>query len=309
MKKEGHQIIFLGGKPTKYQNLGAFERVHYLPLKNDFDVTFNPFMKRKWLKVIDQLKPDVIHAHNPIVGHFLLDTDYPVIYDDHEYWSKQIFKFKERKLPRGIISQSQVYLVPKWEDKLLRRYPVITTTENAAIEHRRKSRWVGVTRNVPMLQQIENLPEAETRQGNVYTGNDFNRPYFLPHRDMSGLRKYIRFDIISGETHRIMMEKLMHYMVGLTPWKPHPWHPFSDANRNYEYMHAGLQVIVNNVMKKIFNTDPFVHAFNNYEEIPSIIENLDETDTSRIMKYANQNYLWENQEDTIRKAYEIAMNL
>lgn len=307
MKKEGHQLIFLGGKSIKFQNLDAFEETYTLLTGNDLDVTLNPFIKRKWLRKIREIRPDVIHAHNITVGHFLLGTDFPAIYDDHEYWSKQTFMFRQRPLPRGLASWPFMYSVPRWETKLLRKYPTLTTTENTAKEHRRKSRWVGVTRNVPMLSQVENLIESEHRSGIVYVGKDFDRPRFSPHRNMQGIKNYVKFDVVCGLPYKEMLQRLMKYKVGLTPWKPHPWHPYSDANRNYDYLHTGLQVIVNEIMKKMFASDPYIHSFKTYSEISQIIDDMAEVDSSQIMQYARKHYIWENQEDTIHQAYRIAL--
>lgn len=305
MKDEGHELIFLGGRPIKYQDLQAFEKTFSLPVGNDLDVVISSSVKRKWLEAIRKLNPDIIHAHNPIVGHFLLGTDYPVIYDDHEYWSKQTFKYRERKMPRGLTSYPLMYTIPRWETKLLKRYPVITTTENTAKEHRTKAKWVGVTRNVPMLRQVKNLPEQD-RKGMVYVGSDFKLQKFHPHRNMKGVTKYIKFDIISGETHRNMLEKLMAYEIGLTPWIVHPWHPYSDANRNYEYLHTGLEVFVNTTIKTMFQDDPYVHSFTNYPNLAASIDSLVLGNPKQIMEHAMKNYLWENQSKVIKEAYSRA---
>jgi len=306
MKKEGHELVFLGSTKVKYQNLQAFDRVNHQPIKNDLDLALNPIVKRRWRERIDKINPDIVHAHNAPVAQFLLGSDYPVIYDDHEYWSKQTFKFKERKMPRGIASRPIVHLIPKWERALVQRYPTLTTTFNTANEHRRIGRWVKVTRNVPLLQQIKDLPVVERSNDLVYLGCDYNRPKFHAHRNMKGLRKVIDFQIVCGLTHRTMMEKLTEFKIGLTPWLLHPWHKYSDANRNYEYLHAGLQVVVNREIKPLFKENPYVHPFNNYKNIREIIDSIPEEDTTRIMKYAQDTYLWENQERIIREAYKIA---
>ncbi len=306
MKKEGHELVFIGGRPVVYQNLDAFERTYHVPTGNDLQVAFDPRIKRHWLDKIEEVKPDVIHAHNIIVAHFLLSTDYPVVYDDHEYWSKQAFKYGLRKLPRGLSSRPLMLLIPKWEAHVLRKYPVITTNENTAREHRRRSKWVGVTRNVPTLAQVEGLPEDNPRNGLVYVGSDFSLPTFFPHRDMTGLTRFLKFDIVAGLRHRDMMLALSKYSIGLTPWLPHPWHPYSDANRNYEYLHAGLQVVVNKLIKQSFADDVYVHAFDRYETLQETIDNIPETPPAEIMAHARREYIWENQENVIKTAYTYA---
>ena len=40
-------------------------------------------------KVIDQVRPDIIHAHNVFSAKMAKEIDkYPIVYDNHEYWSK-----------------------------------------------------------------------------------------------------------------------------------------------------------------------------------------------------------------------------
>jgi hypothetical protein len=306
MKDEGHELIFLGGRPATRQNLAAFKETRYLHLGNDLEVALSPFPRRRWLREIEDIRPDIIHAHNIIVARFLLGTDYRAIYDDHEYWSKQTFKYAERKMPRGLASRPLMYLIPIWERKVLSRYPTLTTTSNAASEHRRYCSWVGVTRNCPMRQQIAFLDLNNERKGIVYTGNDFEREKFLPHRDMTNLRSYLDFDVINGLSHREMMERLVFYRIGITPWLPHPWHPYSDANRNYEYLHAGLQVIVNQSIKKLFHDNPFVHAFQSYAGLKDVIDGIPDSDPQEIADYAKKEYLWDDQKGTIIEAYSRA---
>ena len=119
MKEEGHELVFLGGRPFKWQNLDAFGRVLYLPLGNNLEIALSPLVKRKWLKSIEKINPDVIHAHNVWVARFLLGTDYPVIYDDHEYWSKQMQNLRVKSKKAKLTYQPARMLIPGWEKKLL----------------------------------------------------------------------------------------------------------------------------------------------------------------------------------------------
>ncbi len=306
MKEDGNELIFLGGKPFKWQNLAAFDRVLYAPLGNNLELALSPMVKSKWLKIIETINPDVIHAHNVFVARFLLGTEYPVIYDDHEYWSEQLRFLKLKGRKRWLTYQPFKKLVPVWEKKLLSRYPTLTTTENTAKEHRRICKWVGVTRNVPSKKQISKLETGQKRKGLVYTGSDFSLSEFLPYRDMTGLREFLNFDIVTGFTHREMMEALTKYEIGLTPWLPHPWHPYSDANRNYEYLHAGLQVIVNTAIKSLFPDDSFVHSFTDYSDIVSVIDFIETKDSRLIMEHARKKYVWETQSKIIKEAYSLA---
>ena len=306
MKKRGHELIFLGGRPTLYQNLNAFDKVLYLSIGNDLDVAVNPIMKRRWLQAIDRIAPDLVHAHNLIAGHFLLTTDYPVVYDDHEYWSKQLFNYRLRKMPRGLASRPLIIRIPKWESEMLRKYPTITVSENIALDHRERCSWVGVTWNVPTLSEVEWLPTDTQRHGLVYMGNDFNQPRFGPHRNMLGLQNILEFDIISGLSYRDMMLTLTKYKIGLTPWLQHWLHEYNGANKNFEYLHAGLQVVVNPMVKAPFANNDYVHAFNDYSDIAEVVESIEPRTPAEIMRDARAQYIWENQEQVIMDAYKKA---
>ena len=299
-------MFFLGGGPIKWQDWNTFEETYFLPLGNSLALALNPFVKRRWLKKIDELNPDLVHAHNVIVAHFMLDTEYPVVYDDHEYWSKQTFKFAARSIIRRIATKPLVWKIPHWERKLLERYPVITTNENTAQEHRMTSRHVGVTKNIPYLMEVSGLADRKDRSGIVYVGNDFESPKFLPHRNMAGLTDIIDLSVVNGLTHLEMMEELTRYKIGTTPWLPHPWHPYSEANKNYEYLHAGLQVVVNNVIREPFGDDPYVHGFNGYSDFKQVVDGIEPRPSKEIMVHARKRYIWENQEQEIVDAYTFA---
>ena len=306
LKSDENELVFLGGRPFRYQNLDAFDQVHFLPIGNNLQIALNPTIKSKWLRTIDKIAPDIIHAHNIYVARFLLGSEYPVVYDDHEYWSVQSKSYEWDCLRRRITFLPAKFLIPNWERRVLEKYPTITTTENTAKSHRRICKWVGVTRNVPCLKQIEGIKPAENRNGLVYSGSDFKLERFLPFRNMTGLKKILDFEVIADLTHREMMMELTKYEIGLTPWLSHPWHPFSDANRNYEYLHAGLQVVVNSVIKSQFKNDAYVHDFTDYSDIVERIDSIKTTESHKIMEHAKRYYLWENQSDIIREAYRRA---
>ena len=306
MATRGHELFFLGGRETKYQSIGAFEKTIHCPIGNDLDVAINPRVRKKWIQTIDLVKPDVVHAHNIITARFLLDTGYAVIYDDHEYWSKQVFKYWERKMPRGLSSLPLVLMIPHWEREILERYPVITVSEGIAKEHRASSSHVFITKNYPSLAEVEHIVDQKERSGLVYIGNDFKRPKFLSHRNMAGLDKVIEFDILSGLSHHELMTRLTHYEVGLTPWRQHPFHMYSDPNKHYEYLNAGLQVLVTDSLYHPFENERYVHSFSDYEEIPALVNSLEDISGSTIMDHAKKNYIWEQQEQKIVEAYHRA---
>ena len=305
MKKEGHEMIFLGAGKIKGQGLGSFEETYYIPILSTFRVALDPTFKRKWLKMIDKIKPDIIHAHNLVAGAMMLGTEYPVIYDDHENWGRQLFKYYVRGFARNLLSQPMVIITPKWEREVLTRYPVITVSEENRKDHLRYAKHVSITRNFPYLFEVEHLDNPEDRKGNVYVGYDFNHPRFLPHRDMTGLREIIDLDVICGLPHKEVMKGLLHYKIGLVPWIPHSYQKYMDPNKIFEYLHTGLPTVTNEIVKRCVADDPYVYAFKDYGGIKEVIDSIPELDSGTIMKHARTDYIWDKQESIIKDVYKL----
>ncbi len=307
MKKDGHELVFLGGRSIRGQNLGAFDETHCLRLPSSFRVVYDTRIEKRWVKRIDELKPDVVHAHNCTIAKFMLGTEHPTIFDDHEYYSKQSSRYDTWPFIKRQLVKPMIRRFPIWERQLLERYPTLTSNKNMADEHRKIGSFVEQVPNVPTRNQITDLHEPDERNGYVYVGNDFNMKRFLPHRDMTGLTDILELDAITGFSHREMMERLMYYEVGLTPWHEHEWHPYSEANKNYEYMHAGMPVVTNRIIKKHnFPDDPYVFSFQSYDDILEVLDGLPEFDRMKIQEHAARMYVWELSEPVIREAYKRA---
>jgi hypothetical protein len=305
MKKEGHELLFVGGKQSQSQYFNIFDKVEFIPMGNDLNDAFNPFLGRKWVRTIERIAPDIIHANDVIAARFALGTEFATVFDDHEYMSNLIPYFQKRKFPRNLISKPRKLMIPKWETILLERYPTITVSEMVAKDHRRRCRWVGVTPNVPTLKELESIhKEGGPRSGLVYVGNDFQKKSFHLLRDMSGLRDILDFDVITGLSHDQMMQELTKYKIGLTPWKQVRQHYYASSNKTYEYQHAGLQVVTNKILARIFSDNPYVYSFEDYSEIYSVIEAVPDVEPSKIMDFALEHYIWEKHEHVIKEAYK-----
>lgn len=304
MKDEGHELVFLGGREVKAQHLSAFAEARMLPLGNGPQIALDWRVKRRWLKVIDEIKPDIIHAHNVLVGHFLLDTEYPAIFDDHENLSRQRFVFMSRSMLRRNVARILLHYIPKWEIEMAKRYPVLTTVDGAALLYRNYTTNIGIVNNMPFLREVEWLENPPNRQGMVFTGNDFSQRRFIPMRDMTGLREILEFDIINELPHREMMMKLATYKIGLIPYLPHPFQLDANPNKAYEYLHAGLQLVFNRYFRDLFKNNPYIHIFNDYGDIVEVVNSIPDVDSWQIMKHARENYIWDKYVSIVRDAYK-----
>ncbi|MEL6761746.1 MAG: glycosyltransferase [Myxococcota bacterium] len=307
LKKQGHTLIFVGAQSIRFQNLGAFDETHFMPVGDVVTVVASRSMPKAWRKLFAELKPDVIHAHNIIAARYAMMFDVPLVYDDHELWSEQRKVFRPDNLAKWVARQPYNAMIPIWEKRVVRAHPTLATNNNAAIALADKgARWVGVVPNVPRLDMVKDLPLDQERNGTVYVGRDFDLPRFLPHRDMTGLRERVSLNVVSNLPHRAMLEKLCEYSVGLTPWHSHPILRFKDQNRNYEYLHAGLHVFVNEQIKSSFANDPYVSAYRNYHLLADAISRLPGTEPLEIARHARKLYAWERFEPVIVDAYERA---
>jgi hypothetical protein len=308
MKKEGHEVVFLGGKEVKGQHLSVFSETKTEPLGIGLSITHNPLLKKRWLNAIKEMHPDIVHAHNIIVGHFLLDTEIPTIFDDHENLSSQTFVFNARPFIRRMAAKTLVWKFPIWERELAGRFPVLTVSEGIANNYRVYSKNVGVAINVPYFSEVEWIQNPPVREGFVYMGNDFSWPRFSPWRNMNGIRDILDFDIVSGLPQKEMMIELTKHIIGLIPFLPHPFQKIARPNKIYEYLHAGLQVVLNANFSELFDGNPYVHPFNDYSDIKNVIDSVPDKDPTKIIDFAREKYIWDNQEDIIKKAYSQALN-
>jgi len=308
MKKRGHDLIFLGGRSTQRTDFGAFNQIFYLPINSGLRIGIDPSVKKKWIRKIEEIKPDLIHANNIIVASFLLGTEYPVVYDDHEYWSHNRQMLITRGLIRNIANRPLYFKIPGWEDQLLRKYPVITVSEAIAKEHRERAPWVGVIHNYPFLFEVEHLKSPKDRKGIVFVGWDYTLPKFKPYRDLTGLNEILEFDVLTGLPHDELMKKLTQYKIGLNAYIPHPWHKYSDANKTYEYLHAGLQVVANYIIAQSLPDEKYMHSFRDYSEIKSVVDSILDVDSDDVMQQARKRYVWDIQEATLETAYKKALS-
>jgi hypothetical protein len=63
-----------------------------LECKNKISNPYEWFkIKSQINKILDEIRPDIIHAHNVLSARLVQEVGkYPFIYDNHEYWSKYL---------------------------------------------------------------------------------------------------------------------------------------------------------------------------------------------------------------------------
>lgn len=293
------------------------------------------YLERQIKSVIDDIRPDIIHAHNIFAAHYASLFDVPVVFDDHECYSK-FAKAKheyDTTLRGRAISKLKQTRWSKWEREVSEHSPVITVSPGIAEYYKTLASDVFVVPNYPMstdivLDQLRYSADNPTLNS-VYLGTDST---FNPStiRNISGLHE--TFDTCTGRLLRIgvkspntsfirsfgniPMSDAYSYMqdaghIGLIPWKQHWFHPLCSPNKSYEYAHCGLHLIITDDLT--FVIDEFrglCDIIHNYDELHERLayynSHRDELDSKRLatLNYAKKHFIWETQESKILEAYK-----
>jgi hypothetical protein len=222
----------------------------------------------------------------------------------------------------------------KWENAL--DAPVITVSEPIATHYRKLGRSTYLVPNMPCKLEIDasspGRPRVDGELRSVYVGaSDFVCGGFSAHRNMEGFldlfkHNHIGILTIVGDSlddplihstghipHLEMMRELASHHVGIIPWLPHEFHAYCNPNKAYEYVNAGLLVLVTSDLTPVINTlgrycIPFEDyralvniLLNKSSEVKHLVERREETITN-----ARRNFVWEKYERNIFDAYKNA---
>lgn len=306
-KSKGHRIEFVGLGDTKKPSLDVFDGTTMFRRLNNLEVVISKSIRKEWIRKIKEIDPDLIHANDIIAAQFSSMSGYPMVYDDHEYWSAKLSVFKDTPILRRITNSPLIKAIAIWEKDLLSKYVTITVNKNIAKAHRRYCDNVFVLQNFNLKIEVDGLPTDTVRDGLVYVGSDFSQNKFLFYRDLTGLRDSISFDDISGLPREQLYIKLLNYRFGLLPFLPVPYHRFANSAKLFDYLNCGLQVFITRLLYRAHGKLPFTIPFDDYSELPKLASEYPIVDPAEIMEYAHKNLVWEAQQDTLFEAYKIAM--
>ena len=209
-KNKGHQVEFLGlgNKSTPF--LDVFNNVTMLRSINNRQAVLDKKIRRDWAQAINDISPDLIHANDIIAAEFSKDLGIPMVYDDHEYWSEQLVVFKNWPRWKQLAIRPFLKVVPDWERDILSRHVTITVSEGIEEENRKNCDNVFVLHNYNLRAEVDELPVNPKRNGVVYAGHDPNLKKFGPHRNMTGLKEVLNFDVLSGLPRDVLFNKLFN---------------------------------------------------------------------------------------------------
>jgi len=284
---------------------------------------------RRAKRIVTQVRPDVVHAHDIFAARLAMRLELPFVYDDHEYWSKDVLANSGTFDP---VSAYKNLLWSSWEkDVLSQAQSVITVSESIAEEHRRRSHKVFVVPNFPRTVEIQKLPVPELRRGemtSVYTGSC--TPPFMKFRDVGGLIDLFRgksmgaLKVIGDEmlrtnppvfslgrlSHEAMMQEISKCEIGLIPWKKHWFHRYCNPNKAYEYAHAGCVVVVTSTLEQVRRTlSDLCVSFEDYDQMKSLIIDMASRPDDLVERrkntqaFARHDLVWDRFDGTINEAY------
>ena len=351
-KKNGHESFFAGKKPRDGFASTSFSKL----LEVDWMVGFSvdnvsagmlgvqPYwnqIKKQVQKVLDEIKPDIIHAHDIYPGKMALELGLPFVYDDHEYWSKHTSLVRTDRSGsslKNLVKRVGKHVVgtkfPQWEEEIVSAAPVITVSDTIISDFREMyhSNRLFLVPNYPTLHEVRDFqrPKEHPTLTSVYAGtDDLNK--VTPHRSIQGFTDLFESNDIgnlimigpkgrplskvryTGFVKRDQMySEMASASVGILPWQSHWFHKYSNPNKAYEYAHAGLFVLCTSSFEEVAHTlRENCATFGNYEELVSQLRNMkddmDEIYNKRlkIFEFARSNLIWEHNEKNILAAYQV----
>jgi glycosyltransferase involved in cell wall biosynthesis len=206
--------VFFAGRVSNSYSGNAFSKIHKIgwTAKARLGLPFYWHSVKKQLeKVLNETKPDVIHAHNIFSAKMVSEFRIPFVYDDHEYWSRLSMLLREMVLKkrtsedksvknmlsqmtsvrRRAINAYAIRLWTSWEKEIVSSHPTITVSEQIAAEMRISyhAKNVFVVPNFPMFSEVKDFekPRFHNSLSSVYAGGDGRNIDKYPNRNIDDL--------------------------------------------------------------------------------------------------------------------------
>jgi hypothetical protein len=211
-KKAGHELFFAGRVTSKTTSV-IFSEVHQV-LWTAGGMVGIPYyyhrVKKQIEKLVKQIRPDIVHAHNIGSAKISHDLGLASVFDDHEYFAmlsrvnaenfktqnfqnsqSGILKLKQ-DVKLSLISRQSISNWTKWEKELVLSVPTITVSEQIAQELQKldeeRTKKIFVIPNFPLQEEQATFkePQKHRQLSSVYAGSD-SKHKIVTNRDISGL--------------------------------------------------------------------------------------------------------------------------
>ena len=356
-KNHGYRVFFAGKSlPNANNDFKIFEKIYniYWPDDNYPRRQLIPYIvlartsiwnsvKKQIKKILEELRPDIVHAHNLISAKLISELNAPMVYNDHEYWpiyikrqleSRLINKDNRSSSLKNFLYKRIIQIWSKWESDIVLRYPTITVSKTIINEMKQRYfKEIFLLPNFPLKTEnsLSHFPIFHDDLNSVYAGIESfkNSP---SHRNIEGLERVFnennvgkliligRMNFQSTEkviykgflSRKDMYNEMAKYSIGLLPMKKNWSHKYLNPNKVFEYTHAGLYIICTSSFSDVIDT---LHnnctIFEDYNDLVNKLlyfrDNKDELYKKRIklFNFAKENLIWEKYDRNIIEAYKI----
>jgi hypothetical protein len=213
----GHELFYAGNESANYDNK-IFSKIYKINWTAKARLGIPIYwhsLKKQVGKVLNEVRPDIVHAHNIFSAKLISEFGLPFVYDDHEYWSQSSMLISEMveklswtnkstdniiksiaiglplKVRRILINRYAVHLWTNWEKEVVSSCPTITVSAKIAegLSVTGNQDKIFVVPNYPMKMETENLerPHIHRRLSSVYAGSDGLNKQKIPNRNIDGI--------------------------------------------------------------------------------------------------------------------------
>ncbi|HEU5120645.1 MAG TPA: glycosyltransferase [Candidatus Nitrosocosmicus sp.] len=221
-KNRGHEVYFAGKKISEnYKSI--FDKNLVINWNSRSRNKF-PFywsnLKKQMRKIIAEVKPDIIHAHNVFSAKMAKEIDsFPMVYDNHEYWSVYLkrqleadgsgntFKKKTARKPnkvfekylRNFLKSRYVKVWSSLEKDLVSSTPTITVSSTIIKDLEKVGKKVYLVPNFPSKSEIDWIPRPvfHEHKSSVYAGVEPTGELKSVHRNLDGFIDLFENDVTS----------------------------------------------------------------------------------------------------------------
>ena len=211
-EKNGFEILF-GGRFNTNGHSATFSRTYPIEWTAGAMIGIPYFydrVKKQITRLVNEVRPDIVHSHNIGSAKISFDLGLPVVFDDHEYFgmlslvNAENLRLQGRTRGRSgigrlisdmklsFISRRSISNWTKWERELVSSVPTITVSDQIAQDLRKFSpggtKHIFVVPNFPSETETSefNKPEFHEKLSCVYAGGDSRHKQVI-NRDISGL--------------------------------------------------------------------------------------------------------------------------
>ena len=340
-KRRGWETFFAGpGFRSFALNEEVFDGLHYVPWNRYVRLGLRPFFqrtKKRLRRIIEELKPDIIHAHDVFAAKMASDLGYPFVFDDHELVSlekKSDVQCGGHGMIDWVAGRYEVWRWSSWEREICGETPVITVSDGISRHYTELGAKTYVVPNYPSLFELSKIRLSRKKDDvftAVYLGSEIiSKP--RPFRNVRGITEIfkelgMRLVVIGDKSlsstnliiskgyipHLKLYETMSRYHVGLLPWKKHWFHEYANPNKPYIYAHSGMVVVVTssleNVVKAFRGRCRTIEDYSNLKDLLLELSrdmNDVQEEGRKIRDYALKNFIFEEYEDEVMESYKNA---